>query len=95
MIVFLATATLLSLLFWGVAGYYLVLIARFYRIKFARGPRPIWMQAGLALMLAGLILRLPWFAASAITVSQGVLTVGGLVFSGATYMLYRSMMTPQ
>ncbi len=95
MTLFLATATLLSLLFWGVAGYFLVLIARFYRLKFSRGPKPIWMQAGLVLMFGGLLLRLPWFAAWASTVSQGLLTVGGLVFSGATYMLYRSMMTPQ
>jgi|GEM_PF-1906464 len=89
------SATLFIALCMGVVGFYLILIAKFYRLKFSRGPRPLWLQIGLALLLGGMLLRLPWFATFPLPVSQGMLTVGGLLFTWATYLLYRSMMTPQ
>ncbi len=90
-----AVFALLILIFVGVVGFYLQLIARFYRMKFSRGPEPRYIQLGLLLFLAGLILRLPWFAAMPPLVGQILLSLGGLLFAGTTYMLYRSMMTPQ
>jgi uncharacterized membrane protein YoaK (UPF0700 family) len=90
-----ALFAVLTLVFVGVVGFYLQLIARFYRMKFGRGPQPRVIQLGLLLFLAGLVLRLPWFANLPPVFWQGLLSVGGLVFSGTTYMLYRSMMTPQ
>jgi hypothetical protein len=95
MVYWLAGSTLLTMLFVGAVGYYLVLIAKFYRLKFARGPKPVWMQSGLFLLVLGVALRLPWFAEMAGAWWQGCITLGGLLFSGTTYLLYRNMMMPQ
>jgi hypothetical protein len=91
---FLGTTAVLTLLFTGVVGYYLLLVAKFYRIKFSRGPKPYWMQMGFALLLLGLILRLPWLGFLPPFIWQATLSLGGLIFAAFTYMLYRSMMSP-
>jgi hypothetical protein len=91
----LAITALMTMLFIAVVGYYLLLVAKFYRLKFSRGPKPIWMQLGFALFLVGLILRLPWLGFMPPFIWQAVLSLGGIIFAGFTYMLYRSMMSPQ
>jgi hypothetical protein len=91
----LAITAVCTLVFMGVIGYYLLLIAKFYRLKFSRGPKPLWMQLGLGLFLMGLLLRLPWLGFLPAYLWQGTLSLGGLIFAGVTYMLYRSMMSPQ
>lgn len=82
-----------SLLF-AVVGFYLTLIAKFYRQKFSKGPPYLYMQASLAATVAGLILKLDLFAALLPRHLPALLICsGGLVFSALAYRLYRSMMS--
>jgi hypothetical protein len=82
-----------SLLF-GVVGFYLTLIAKFYRQKFSKGPPHRWMQAALVVTVAGLILKLDFLGAYLPAHLPSMLVcAGGLVFSALAYRLYRSMMS--
>ncbi len=91
----MAITALVSLACMSAVGFYLLLIAKFYRLKFARGPKPQWLQLGLGFFLLGMVLRLPWLSFLPPALWQAFLIVGGLVFAGMTYSLYRSMMSPQ
>jgi hypothetical protein len=82
-----------SILF-GVVGFYLTLIAKFYRQKFSKGPPYRYMQASLAATVAGLILKLDFFGSMLPAHLPSLLVcAGGLVYSALSYRLYRSMMS--
>ena len=83
---------LISLLF-GVVGYYLTMIAKFYRMKFSKGPPYVYLQIALAVLAAGLVLRLEFFHFLPAYVANGIICAGGLAFSGLGYALYRTMMS--
>jgi hypothetical protein len=82
---------LVSLLF-GVIGFYLSLIAKFYRLKFGRGPRAAWLQASLLVTVAGLVLKIEAFAAPS-WLPAALASAGALLFSALIYRLYRTMMS--
>jgi hypothetical protein len=88
-----AVGMLLSSLLFSVVGFYLTLIAKFYRMKFSKGPPHRWLQAALAVLVAGLILRLQFFAFVPGFVANGIICAGGLAFSALSYLLYRTMMS--
>lgn len=81
-----------SILF-GVMGFYLTLIAKFYRQKFSKGPPHHYMQASLVVLVAGLVLEsdLVHFVPSSLPAM--LICLGGLVFSAFSYRLYRTMMS--
>lgn len=81
-----------SVLF-GVMGFYLTLIAKFYRQKFMKGPSHHWMQASLALLVAGLVLKTGFFRTVPSALPAALICLGGLVFSALSYSLYRTMMS--
>lgn len=89
---------LISFLF-GVVGWYLTLIAKFYRQKFSKGPPHLYLQIALGVLVAGLLLKgvLAFQAQSAHTaagyLAAGLVCAGGLAFSGLCYALYRTMMS--
>ena len=85
---------LISLLF-GVVGFYLTLIAKFYRQKFSKGPPHHYFQMALGVLIIGLILNLKLGASPLVPeyVAQGVVCAGGIAFSGFCYALYRTMMS--
>ncbi len=82
----------LSAVLFGGMGFYLALIARFYRLKFGRGPHSGWMGAGLAATVAGMLLRLDALAFLPSWLPAALMCAGGTVFSSLAYLLYRSMM---
>ena len=79
--------------FFGVIGFYLTLIAKFYRLKFKRGPQAGWMQACLAVLLIGLLLKLQILENLPIPLSAILRCAGGIGFSVLVYRLYRTMMS--
>lgn len=81
-----------SVLF-AVVGFYLTLIAKFYRQKFMKGPPWRWMQASLAVTVAGLALETGFLEAVPGEASSLLICAGGLAFSGFAYLLYRTMMS--
>jgi len=89
---------LTSLLF-GVVGWYLTLIAKFYRQKFSKGPPHRYLQITLVVLVAGLLLKTvlafqsPSSHSSAAYLGTALVCVGGLAFSGLCYALYRTMMS--
>lgn len=83
---------LTSFLF-GMVGWYLTLIAKFYRQKFSKGPPHRYLQIALGVLIAGLILRLGVFHFLPHYLSSGLVCAGGLAFSGLCYALYRTMMS--
>ena len=83
----------LSAALFGAIGFYLALIAKFYRIKFGRGPKPTWLQVSLAATLAGIVLRLEFFSAVPPWIPALLACGGGLAFSVVAYRLYRVMMS--
>jgi hypothetical protein len=88
----------LAALLFGVIGFYLTLIAKFYRLKFHRGPQARWMQASLAVLLAGiLLLRLDALVTSLPSwyhwVPAVLMCAGGIAFSVLSYRLYRTMLS--
>ena len=83
---------LVSLLF-SVVGFYLTLIAKFYRMKFSKGPPHRYLQMALTVLAAGLVLRLEFFAFIPDYVANGIICAGGLGFSALGYALYRTMMS--
>ncbi len=85
-------ALLTSLLF-GMVGFYLTLIAKFYRQKFSKGPPHRYLQISLAVLIAGLLLRVPFFQFVPALVAYGLISLGGIFFTALGYSLYRSMMS--
>jgi uncharacterized membrane protein YoaK (UPF0700 family) len=83
---------LISLLF-SVVGFYLTLIAKFYRMKFSKGPPHRYLQMALAVLVAGLVLRLDFIHLLPTSIADGIICAGGLAFSGLGYALYRTMMS--
>jgi H+/Cl- antiporter ClcA len=89
---------LTSLLF-GVVGWYLTLIAKFYRQKFSKGPPHQYLQAALGVLIAGLLLttvlafRAQPAHGFAHYLASILICAGGLGFSGLCYALYRTMMS--
>lgn len=83
---------LISLLF-SVVGFYLTLIAKFYRMKFSKGPSHRYLQMALAVLATGLVLRLEFFHFMPAYIANGIICAGGLAFSGLGYALYRTMMS--
>jgi hypothetical protein len=77
----------------GMIGFYLSLIAKFYRLKFGRGPRAVWLQAALAATVAGILLRLEAFSSVPDWIPAALATGGGLAFAALAYRLYRIMMS--
>ena len=89
-----ALGMLLASLLFSVVGWYLTLIAKFYRLKFSKGPPHVYLQAALAVLVAGLVLKLEFFTAYLPSyVPNGIVCAGGLAFSGLGYALYRTMMS--
>ena len=83
---------LTSILF-GMVGWYLTLIAKFYRQKFSKGPPHRYLQIALCVLIAGLILKLGVFRFLPHYLAPGLVCAGGLAFSGLCYALYRTMMS--
>lgn len=88
---------LTSLLF-GVVGWYLTLIAKFYRQKFSKGPPHLYLQIALVVLVAGLALKTVLAfqthpGHSAAYLGAALVCAGGLGFSGLCYALYRTMMS--
>ena len=80
----------------GVVGFYLVLIAKFYRLKFRKGPSHLRMQTGLAALLLGLFLlplQLYFWNELPPYPSAVLVGFGGLYFSFHAYLLYKAMMS--
>ncbi len=84
---------LLTSLLFGVIGFYLTLIAKFYRQKFQKGPPYRYLQASLAVLIIGLLLKLKVFAFLPAFLPSGLVCLGGLFFTGLCYALYRTMMS--
>jgi uncharacterized membrane protein YoaK (UPF0700 family) len=85
---------LLTSLLFTVVGFYLTLIAKFYRMKFRKGPPHRYLQGALAVMVTGLVLRLEFFNAFLpVYIPNGIICAGGLAFSALGYALYRTMMS--
>lgn len=89
---------LTSFLF-GMVGWYLTLIAKFYRQKFSKGPPHKYLQLALAVLVVGLLLKtvlafqFQGAPASIAVLGSGLVCAGGLAFSGLCYGLYRTMMS--
>jgi hypothetical protein len=81
-----------SVLF-GVVGFYLTLIAKFYRQKFMKGPPHRYLQLSLAAIVAGLILETGVAGSLPPQVPAFLICSGGLAFSSLCYSLYRTMMS--
>lgn len=92
-LVFYKSVLSLAMVLFGASGFYLTLIARFYRQKFRKGPNPRSMQAGLGAMVLGLLLGtwLPWSAAAFSIL--GFSALGTLVFLVTAWSLHRTMMS--
>ena len=58
---------------------------------FAKGPPHAYLQMALAVLIAGLVLKLFHFLPH--YVASGLVCAGGLAFSGLCYALYRTMMS--
>ena len=84
---------LLTSLLFSTVGFYLTLIAKFYRMKFSKGPPHRYLQAALAVLVLGLVLRLEFFHFMPAFVANGIICAGGLAFSTLCYALYRTMMS--
>jgi hypothetical protein len=94
-----AIGMLLTSLLFGVVGWFLSLIAKFYRMKFSKGPPHRYLQAALVVLVSGLVVKTVLaFQAPAATapiayLASGLVCAGGLAFSGLCYALYRTMMS--
>ncbi len=90
---------LLTSLLFGMVGWFLTLIAKFYRQKFSKGPPHRYLQAALVLLVGGLLVKTavafhpPSAAAPIGLLASGLVCAGGLAFSGLCYALYRTMMS--
>jgi hypothetical protein len=83
----------LTTLLFGIIGFYLTLIAKFYRQKFQKGPPFQYLQVSLAVLMLGLILNLKFFGFLPSYISASLVCLGGLAFTSLCYSLYRSMMS--
>lgn len=81
-----------SVLF-AIVGFYLTLIAKFYRQKFMKGPPHRYLQASLAVTVVGLVLETGVVGALPAQVPAFLICLGGLSFSSLSYSLYRTMMS--
>lgn len=88
-----ATGMVLTSLLFGVVGFYLTLIAKFYRQKFSKGPPHRYLQFALGILMVGLVLKLEVFRFLPHYLASGLVCAGGLAFSGLCYALYRTMMS--
>ena len=88
-----AIGLLLTSILFGVIGFYLTLIAKFYRQKFQKGPPYRYLQASLGVLILGLLLSLNIFAFLPSFLPSGLVCLGGLGFTGLCYKLYRTMMS--
>jgi hypothetical protein len=84
----------LAMMLFAMVGYYLTLIAKFYRLKFSRGPRPRLMEISLVILLTGAALHLPGLTKIPSEIGQVLCCLGAIGFSTFVYLLYRSMMAP-
>jgi hypothetical protein len=84
---------LLTSLLFSVVGFYLTLIAKFYRMKFSKGPPHRYLQMALGVLVVGLVLRLESFHFIPAFVANGIVCAGSLAFSALGYALYRTMMS--
>jgi hypothetical protein len=84
---------LLTSILFGVIGFYLTLIAKFYRQKFQKGPPYRYLQISLAVLIIGLLLNLQIFGFLPNFVPSTLVCLGGLTFTGLCYSLYRTMMS--
>lgn len=83
---------LISILF-GVIGFYLTLISKFYREKFQKGPPYRYLQISLSVLVVGILLQLKAFEFLPQFISQGFICLGGVVFAYLGYSLYKTMMS--
>jgi hypothetical protein len=88
-----AAGMLLTSVLFGVVGFYLTLIAKFYRQKFQKGPPYRYLQASLAVLMTGLLLNMKFFAFLPASLPSALVCLGGLAFTGLSYALYRTMMS--
>jgi len=88
-----ATGLLLTSLLFGVIGFYLTLIAKFYRQKFQKGPPYRYLQLSLAVLILGLLLKLHFFVFLPSYFGSALVCLGGLGFTALCYALYRTMMS--
>jgi drug/metabolite transporter (DMT)-like permease len=88
-----AIGMVMTALLFGMVGFYLTLIAKFYRQKFSKGPPYRWLQVALAVLIAGLVLKLQTFAFMPHYVPSALIIAGGLGFTALCYALYRTMMS--
>jgi hypothetical protein len=97
--IFQAAGMVLTSVLFGIVGWYLTLIAKFYRLKFSKGPPYRYLQAALVVLVAGLLVKTvlafqaPSSSAPIAHLASGLICVGGLAFSGLGYALYRTMMS--
>ena len=82
----------LAALLFGGMGFYLSLIARFYRLKFGNGPSVMGMIAALLATMAGMLMRLEALAFLPAWLPAAFMCAGGAAFSYLAFVLYRSMM---
>jgi hypothetical protein len=85
--------TIAIALLFGAMGFYLTLIAKFYRQKFMKGPPHQYMQASLSVLVGGLFLEAGVVTGMPSTVPALLICLGGLAFSALSYRLYRTMMS--
>lgn len=83
----------LTAILFGIVGFYLTLIAKFYRQKFFKGPPYRYLQLALAVLIAGLLLKAGVFAFLPHYVASAFIIAGGLGFTALCYALYRTMMS--
>jgi hypothetical protein len=97
--IFQAAGMVLTSVLFGIVGWYLTLIAKFYRQKFSKGPPYRYLQAALAVLVAGLLVKTalafqaPPTSVPIAHVASGLICAGGLAFSALCYALYRTMMS--
>lgn len=85
--------TIAIALLFGAMGFYLTLIAKFYRQKFMKGPPHRVMQASLSVLVGGLFLDAGVVTGMPTAVPALLICLGGLAFSALSYRLYRTMMS--
>ena len=88
-----AIGLLLTSLLFGVVGFYLTLIAKFYRQKFQKGPPYRYLQVSLAILIVGLLLSLNFLPFLPAFLPSALVCLGGIAFTGLCYALYRTMMS--
>ena len=94
-----AVGMVLTSVLFGIVGWYMTLIAKFYRQKFSKGPPYRYLQAALVVLVLGLLLNTVLAFQSHLAhrpfayLASGLVCAGGLGFSAFCYALYRTMMS--